>query len=772
MPEKNLHNQLDGLFSDLHKYAAEQPTRPSSEPPLSPAVLQTVAAISNLTATVFDTDELLQQVAFLIKDNFHLDGVAIYLLSEENTPSILKQIALAGAGETANTPSSGGQTLVNRVARTRQPEVCNNLPEQTDLLPPPPFPQAASELAVPMVIVERLVGVLDVVSAQPDHFTPADPAFFATLAAQIVVAVQNIRLLKHSEDQARRLRTLNELGEKLNLTTTLDEVFQIALHFLKQIIPADRVGIALLTDTGDRLRMVAFEGEANDTLQPGSELPIDKTALGKAVRSRAIVNISNLLQSQFADVQLMASRGFRSAVVAPLLAGERPLGTLNVGSKTPNTYTPRDEELLLHIAAFLATTIQNKRFLQQTHSALAETELLYEVSADLNTAQSYNDILNVLRRYTIIGKAQNISLNYFDQPWTDDYIPKWVYVLARHTELPAEVLHDRYPLRAFPSATTILHPDLPVIIEDIVHDPRLDDNVRRLYAQQFGAKSTIFFPLVVGGQWVGYINAIYQQPTTFPEEEVRHLMALSRQAAVAIQNQYTLTIAAQQTLELAAVNRVLKEVSRKLKLDDVLQTAYEEVQRLLPLDAFLVILYDEQSDTVSYPLVYDEGKKQKLPPRPLPTTGNLRHAIETGEQLLVNRTPQEVEALIAGEQTGPTIEGKPAASLIFVPMYRGDKITGAVSVQSYRFNAYTQKDAALLSSIAGHIAIAIENARLFEQARHRARQEQILRQVGVEVSQSTNLETILQIIARQLSHTTDAPHVVIRMGLPVGSNEQ
>ncbi|RME50623.1 MAG: GAF domain-containing protein, partial [Caldilineae bacterium] len=717
MPEKDLHSQLDGLFSDLNEYAAEGAAPSAAEASLPPTVLQMVTAISNLTATVFDTGELLQQVAHLIQKNFRLDGVAIYLLPEDSATSpALKQVALAGTGKAVpDVLPAEGRMLVNRAARTRQPELCNDLPAQTDLLPPPSFPQAAAELAVPMVLVERVVGVLDAVAGQPNHFTPADPPLFATLAAQIVVAVQNIRLLQNSEDQARRLRTLNELGEKLNLTTSLEEVFQTALAFIKQIVPAERVSIALLAGDGDRLKVVAFEGESGATLQIGAEHPLAGSAPGKAIQSRAVVNTPDLRRSQFDETPPMVQQGFRSTVGAPLLAGEQPLGTLNVGSKTPNAYTPRDEELLLHIATFLATTIQNKRLFQQTHSALAETELLYQISADLNTAQSYNDILNTLRKHTILGKAQNVSLNYFDQPWTEDYFPEWVYTLARYTELPAEALRERYPLRAFPSAAIILHPDEPTLIEDLATDPRLDDNVRRLYVQQFQGKSTIFIPLVVGGQWVGYINAIYRETTRFPPAEVRHLMAVSRQAAVAIQNQYTLTLSAQQTMELAAINRVLKEVTRQLNLEQVLETAYQEVQHLLPLDAFLVILYDEQNDTVSYPLVYDKGKKLNLAPQPLPPTGNLRHALESGEEVLVNRTPQEVEAILAGQQTSGTFEGRPASSLIFVPMRRGDKITGAVSVQSYRFNAYAEKDAALLSSIAGHIAVAIENARLFQQ---------------------------------------------------------
>ena len=82
----------------------------------------------------------------------------------------------------------------------------------------------------------------------------------------------------------------------------------------------------------------------------------------------------------------------------------------------------------------------------------------------------------------------------------------------------------------------LLRADGPTLIHNVRTDPRLGDKARALYAEQVGARSVVCAPLVVGGQWLGYVEGLYGGATEFPEGEVRRLMALATQAAVAVQS--------------------------------------------------------------------------------------------------------------------------------------------------------------------------------------------------------------------------------------------
>jgi transcriptional regulator with GAF, ATPase, and Fis domain len=75
-----------------------------------------------------------------------------------------------------------------------------------------------------------------------------------------------------------------------------------------------------------------------------------------------------------------------------------------------------------------------------------------------------------------------------------------------------------------------------MLVSDLENDPRLDENLRALFLERFQARSAVSIPLVVGGQWLGYVNGQYSASTQFSETEVRRLTTLTVQAAVAVQS--------------------------------------------------------------------------------------------------------------------------------------------------------------------------------------------------------------------------------------------
>ncbi len=162
-------------------------------------------------------------------------------------------------------------------------------------------------------------------------------------------------------------------------------------------------------------------------------------------------------------------------------------------------------------------------------------------------------------------------------------------MVTRWSKLPGSAVMPRYPLSAFPSAEELLHRDSPTLIEDVMSDPRLDDNVRSLYTERFQAHSTIFVPLVLGNQWVGYINAIYPQKMTFPDQDVRRIIALSRQAAVAIQSILLLEATQARARREQALREIAAKVRSSADVDIVMKTAVQEVGRALGRRTHIVL---------------------------------------------------------------------------------------------------------------------------------------------------------------------------------------
>ena len=168
---------------------------------------------------------------------------------------------------------------------------------------------------------------------------------------------------------AQRLSLLNEMGRQMNLVTSQEEILKVVTQFTPQVLPADRVSVALMTEMGD-LEVFAFQG-LEGVYNIGERVPLEGTQVGRAIREKRLIRQDDLNHSDGREAQRLLSMGIQSNMNAPLRLGERIIGTLNVGSKKLASYSERDESLLTQIAAFSATTLENTRLFAEAKSARA-----------------------------------------------------------------------------------------------------------------------------------------------------------------------------------------------------------------------------------------------------------------------------------------------------------------------------------------------------------------------------------------------------------------
>ena len=216
--------------------------------------LETVAEVGTATATILDTHHLLQEVVDLTKERFGLYHSHIYLLDEDGKNLVLA----AGAGEAGRImvsrehaiPLDREQSLVARAARERKGVTVNDVTQAPDFLPNPLLPNTRSELAAPMVVGERLVGVFDVQSEQIGRFTEADINIQTTLAAQIATSIQNVRFYEQSRERVDLETLVNSISQKIQRTTSIEETLQTAVRELGVAIGAHRVAANLTQSKG------------------------------------------------------------------------------------------------------------------------------------------------------------------------------------------------------------------------------------------------------------------------------------------------------------------------------------------------------------------------------------------------------------------------------------------------------------------------------------------------------------------------------------------
>jgi len=214
--------------------------------------------------------------------------------------------------------------------------------------------------------------------------------------------------------------------------------------------------------------------------------------------------------------------------------------------------------------------------------------------------------------------------------------------------------------------------------------------------------------------------------------------------------------------QLGTIVEIGHAVSTLQNLESVLEIIYQQVQRIAPVDAFYIGLYNKESNRLSFPLTYDMGVCYNEPDTELTPTTALAQAMFTGQPRRIHRTLEEVAEL--EKNTGDI--GNPqrrAGSLLFVPLWDANQVIGGLSVQSYILNAYPDELVETLSGIADQAAIAIQNARLYsniqQELGERKRAEEVQKRL---ISELEHKNAELERFTYTVSHDLRSPIVTIK----------
>jgi PAS domain S-box-containing protein len=213
------------------------------------AQLATVAQVSTTVSTIQSPEEMLQTVVDLTKQSFELYHAHIYLLNESGDSLVLTkgagQVGRKMVAEGRQIPIDTERSLVARAARSRHGVIANDVRLEPEFLPNPLLPDTRSEMAVPMIAGDRLVGVLDIQDETIDRFTPEDANIMTTLAAQVAIAMQNARSYARAQRQAEREALINAISERIQATNSVENALQVAVREIGRALGAQHTAIRL-----------------------------------------------------------------------------------------------------------------------------------------------------------------------------------------------------------------------------------------------------------------------------------------------------------------------------------------------------------------------------------------------------------------------------------------------------------------------------------------------------------------------------------------------
>jgi signal transduction histidine kinase/DNA-binding response OmpR family regulator len=193
---------------------------------------------------------------------------------------------------------------------------------------------------------------------------------FAELAS---LALDNARLVTDAQDQAQRLALLNEMSREVSQAGSQDAVMALLTRYAPQIVPADHVCVSILDRTRLYQEVTVLFGGVGD-VSVGVRLPLQGTLAGEALRRKRQIITPDLAQQSEPDAVALAEEGLRSAMTAPMIIGERVIGTITVASRQTNAASERDAALLMQIAGAVGITLENIRLLAEAERARLAAE--------------------------------------------------------------------------------------------------------------------------------------------------------------------------------------------------------------------------------------------------------------------------------------------------------------------------------------------------------------------------------------------------------------
>jgi phosphoserine phosphatase RsbU/P len=343
-------------------------------------LLDFLLEVSQLTSETLDLDQLLANVAEIVKEVIPYDLFAILLYSEKTRGLRIRHSIGHRSEITRNLTIQLGEGLTGTAAATRQPVMVNDV--QSDPRYLSALDAVRAELAMPMLVRGKLVGVIDLESTRANAFTEQDRALLALIASRVGVSIDNARLYRRVERQNRTLRVLAHLSQEFSSILDLDELLTKIASTVRALITFDAFSI-FLVDREHNLLRHRFSQRYDERVSV-QNIELTRGIVGAAVQSRETVRVADTL----ADPRYIVSHpDVRAEVAVPLVLQDRVIGVMDLESNRLGFFTDEHVRALSLLAPQIASSVENARLYEElTHSEQRMQE-------DLRAAHKLQSIL-------------------------------------------------------------------------------------------------------------------------------------------------------------------------------------------------------------------------------------------------------------------------------------------------------------------------------------------------------------------------------------------
>jgi sigma-B regulation protein RsbU (phosphoserine phosphatase) len=335
--------------------------------PIEPADVAYLMRLTDALNTTLDLQTLLNRTSELVRAVIPYRIFAIFLLNDRAHELRMRfQIGHSPEAERMRFPV--GQGVVGQVALTRQPILLNDVSTADYYIAA--NPAVRSELAIPLIAKNRLIGVMDIESEQPDFFRPEHLQVLTMTASRIAQSIENARLYARVSRQAQTLAVLNEIAVELASILDPKPLLERVGQLLRRLIDYQMFSILLLDEKGETL-ITRYAWRFGYAHAPMRRIPTSSGLAGAAVREWRPINVPDVSQDQR---YIPMNPETRSELIVPLFYKGHVIGVLDLEHIRPNFFNEEHERMLTSLGAQIAIAIENARLYQAVRRQEAQLE--------------------------------------------------------------------------------------------------------------------------------------------------------------------------------------------------------------------------------------------------------------------------------------------------------------------------------------------------------------------------------------------------------------
>jgi len=524
-------------------------------------------------------------------------------------------------------------------------------------------------------------------------------------------------------NRTKELAALKAIAAVTSHSLRLQEILTGALEKTLEVTGLEAGGIYLLQEDNQLLTIGAYKGLSAQFIAEIDNLKVGEGFSGRVVQTGEALIVPDVSADPRLTRLIVQEGGFHALAVIPLLARGKVLGSMFLMTRSYRDFPPQEMELLKSIGHQIGVAIENARLFDAEQRRAEQFRVINEVGRHLTSIldvdQLLEEIVQALQEafgYGVIG----IALVEGDTLVTKAVKPhNW-----RELGLPAL----RLKVGGQGVMGWVAGAGQPLLVPDVSKEPRYLPSLATIQT-----RSELAVPLKTKSGTIGVLNVESDRLNAFDASDLAVLQALANQAAIAVENARHFHTEQRRAEQFRVISEVGRHITSILDVEQLLQ----EIVRLIKetFGYYLVTIGLIEGEQ----LVFKAGVKTRWPepqfiPGPVKVGGQgiTAWVAATGEPLLAADVSQEPRYLFWPD-TAET------CSELAVALKTKAGVIGVLNVESDQLNAFDESDITVLQSLAHQAAIAIENARLYNQAQQAAvleERQRLARDLHDSVSQA------------------------------------